>query len=211
MFNIDLLELLGYTASLIVLVSLLMSSIIKLRWINLLGSLVFGVYGILIGAWPVALMNFSIAVINMYYIFKIYSARECFKILTINEELDYLKYFMEFHEEEIGKYAAEASFEKHKDKVVFFVLRNMVPAGIFIGHEKEEGKLATDLDFVIPEYRDFKIGKYIYEKRSDYFLKRGYNEIHSVSSNRKHEKYLRKMGFENSPGNLYVKKLDSMD
>lgn len=41
MDNTNFLEILGYIASLIVLISLLMSSIIKLRWINLLGSAVF--------------------------------------------------------------------------------------------------------------------------------------------------------------------------
>ena len=42
--NQVLLEWIGYTASLIVLVSLLMSSIKKLRWINLFGALIFGAW-----------------------------------------------------------------------------------------------------------------------------------------------------------------------
>ena len=41
----------------IIVVSLLMSSIIKLRWINLAGALIFCVYGFLINAAPVCASN----------------------------------------------------------------------------------------------------------------------------------------------------------
>lgn len=72
--NFDWLEWLGYLASLIVLISLLMSSIVKLRWINLIGSALFSLYGFLIGALPVGIMNLGIVLINIYYLVKLYSA-----------------------------------------------------------------------------------------------------------------------------------------
>lgn len=74
--EIDWLEWLGYLASVIVLISLLMSDILKLRWINLVGSSLFSLYGFLIGALPVGFMNFGIALINIYYLFKLYSNKE---------------------------------------------------------------------------------------------------------------------------------------
>ncbi|WP_138417511.1 YgjV family protein [Aquibacillus sediminis] len=72
--NIDWLEWLGYLASFIVLVSLLMSNILKLRWINLLGSGLFSLYGFLIGALPVGFMNLGIVFINIYYLVQLYRA-----------------------------------------------------------------------------------------------------------------------------------------
>ena len=74
--EINWLEWLGYLASLIVLISLLMSSIVKLRWINLVGSSLFSLYGFLIGALPVGFMNFGIALINIYYLIQIYRTKE---------------------------------------------------------------------------------------------------------------------------------------
>lgn len=53
-----------------------------------------------------------------------------------------------------------------------------------------------DLDFVIPDYMDFKIGTFIYEESKDYFLERGYSRFLSFSSNIDHIKYLKKMGFK---------------
>ena len=62
------LEIVGYVASVLVAVSLMMSSILKLRIINLVGSAAFTVYGLLIGAYPVAAVNLLIVFINLYYL-----------------------------------------------------------------------------------------------------------------------------------------------
>lgn len=67
-------EILGYAASIIVAVSLTMHSIVKLRVINLAGSFAFGTYGLLIGAYPVAVLNYFISVTNIYYLWKIHKA-----------------------------------------------------------------------------------------------------------------------------------------
>ncbi|WP_298442309.1 YgjV family protein [uncultured Ferrimonas sp.] len=65
-------EWVGYAASVLVAISLMMSDIKKLRWWNLLGCLLFVAYGSAIGAWPVALVNGFIVCINIYFLFQIY-------------------------------------------------------------------------------------------------------------------------------------------
>ena len=45
-----------------------MSSIVKLRVINLTGAALFTLYGLLIGAYPVAVLNFTIVLIDLYYL-----------------------------------------------------------------------------------------------------------------------------------------------
>lgn len=64
-------ELLGYLASGFVVISLIMSEIKYLRYLNLLGSLLFVIYGLAIGAFPVALMNSFAAVVNVYHLWKL--------------------------------------------------------------------------------------------------------------------------------------------
>ena len=61
-------ELLGYSASVLVAVSLMMRSVVKLRTINLVGAVLFTIYGLLIGAFPVAFLNGFIVVVNLYYL-----------------------------------------------------------------------------------------------------------------------------------------------
>ena len=61
-------EMLGYLASVFVAVSLTMRSLTKLRVINLIGSLLFTAYGLIIGAYPVATVNAFIVLVNIYYL-----------------------------------------------------------------------------------------------------------------------------------------------
>lgn len=205
MDNTNFLEILGYIASLIVLISLLMSSIIKLRLINLLGSAVFSLYGFLIGALPVGFMNLCICIINLYYLYKIYSTKEYFKILPLEGNSEYFNYFLDFYNKDISKYTNSTKFDLIEKSVSFYILRNLVPAGIFIATKQDEHTLNVELDFVIPEYRDFKIGAFIYEESKNYFLDKGYSRFICNSSNDIHIKYLRKMGFKevSENGNTY--------
>ena len=65
------LELTGYFASILILISLLMSSAVKLRALNAVGATVFMVYGILIGSYPTAFLNAVSAIVDVYYIVKL--------------------------------------------------------------------------------------------------------------------------------------------
>lgn len=192
----DLLEWLGYLASLIVLVSLLMSSIIKLRWINLSGSFIFALYGFLIGALPVGFMNSCICMINIYYLMRIYRSKESFKLLPIEGNSAYFTFFLEFYRAGIEKYTGFHSSDPGQIPIGFFVLRNLVPAGIFLASRYDEDTLKVEIDFATPEYRDFKIGSFIYHNQKDFFLNKGYSRLICFASNRQHIRYLKKMGFE---------------
>lgn len=204
--NINLLDWFGYLASLIVLISLLSSSILRLRWINLVGATLFSIYGFLIGSLPTAGMNAGIVAINIYYLFKIYSSKEYFQILEITPDSNYFKSFMAFHKDDVKKYFNKEEFKISDKTVGFYVLRNMVPASVFVGEPLSSSRLRIDLDFAVAEYRDFKIGQYIYEKNTEFFKNNGYNELVAMTSNEDHKKYLLKMGFE-LKGDEYVKKL----
>lgn len=188
-------EIIGYLASLLVAISLMMSAIVKLRIINLLGSLTFTIYGILINAWPVALMNAFIVLVNIYYLVKIYRDDHYFQLLRSTDESNYLAKFLEFYRDHIKTYQPEFSFEKSYNYVVF-VLSDMVPAGLVIGNLKDDGTLEMDLDFVIPSYRDFKIGSFLFEKNREELKKDGIRKIVTPTGNEDHNDYLKKVGFD---------------
>jgi hypothetical protein len=63
-----LIELFGYFGSFLVVISMLMSSVVKLRIINTTGSMIFAIYALLIRSYPTALMNFFLVGINLYYL-----------------------------------------------------------------------------------------------------------------------------------------------
>ena len=70
MFNVPWIEYVGYAASILIGISMFMKDIVKLRFIILLGSLLFTFYGFTIKAYPVAIVNLVIVFTNIYYIYK---------------------------------------------------------------------------------------------------------------------------------------------
>ena len=150
-------ELIGYFASILVAISLMMSSILKLRIINLIGAAAFTLYGFLIHAYPVVILNFLIVLIDLYFLIQIFGTKEYFKLLEVKKDSKYLNYFLEFYATEIEKFQPDFKFNPDKNLIIFFILRNMVPAGLFIGEVQDAHSPFVTLDFVIPGYRDFKI------------------------------------------------------
>ncbi len=189
----QIIEIIGYVASVLVAVSLMMSSIVKLRIINFIGAVFFTAYGIIIDALPVALVNGFITLVDIYYIIEIFSTKEYFRVLEVKHDSEYLGYFLKFHEKDIKKYIPAFSFEPNNKSHVLFVLRNSIPAGLVCAEYLEDDSIYVKLDYAIPGYRDFKIGKYVYQ---EIMKERKVKKIYSDPGNKKHEQYLKKMGFE---------------
>ena len=201
-FNLPLIEWIGYLASLLVLISLLLSSILKLRLVNLIGASVFSFYGFFIGSLPVGIMNFVIAIADIYYLHQLYSYKERFDIIEENSDSAYFKKFIEYYHEDILKYFPDFSKMNNSD-IILLVFRDLKPAGAFIGVSKNEKELEIKLDYVTPEYRDSKPGRYIYTKFSDFFKNRGYEILACKTKVKPHQKYLKKMGFTSEGGNRF--------
>lgn len=71
MFSSQLIEWVGYGASILLVISLMMTDITKLRIINSIGCLMFVIYGLTVGTYPVALSNIAIILINFYNLYKL--------------------------------------------------------------------------------------------------------------------------------------------
>ena len=63
-----LLEIFGYIGSFLVVISMMMRSITRLRILNMCGSVISTTYSIIVGTWPIVAMNSAIFSINLYHI-----------------------------------------------------------------------------------------------------------------------------------------------
>lgn len=70
------LEIFGYIGTALVIISMMMKSINRLRIFNISGSVISTIYSIIAGAWPVVVMNVSLIAINSYHLFKAYLDKE---------------------------------------------------------------------------------------------------------------------------------------
>lgn len=191
--SINWVEWFGYCASLVVLISLTMSSIIKLRLINFIGCLLFAAFAYFIDSWPTLIMNLGIAVINVYFLYKIYSTKEEFKIVSTSIDSEYLRHFIQNNEVEITKQISLQ--ELYHANRVFYMLRNDSIAGLLVGNLNEEGCFDIYLDYVVPKYRDYKLGTYYFKTNQHFLHKRGVKVLKAVANHSMHRKYLIKMGF----------------
>lgn len=66
----NMIEILGYVAMVLVAGSFLLKDVVKLRLVNSVGAVCFVIYGLLIGSVPVAGLNIFVVCVNAYYITK---------------------------------------------------------------------------------------------------------------------------------------------
>lgn len=197
-------DLFGNLSSLVILISLTMSSIIKLRWLNLIGGAMFTAYGVLLGSIPVIFLNLGIVVIDIYYLYKLYSTKESFKLVDAILGSPYLNHFMDVNKKELQIF--EENLNWSDNEKVFYMLRDNNTAGVLAGREEGES-LFIDLDYVTPKYRDMKLGKYFFNENKEVLKNRGYKTLKTKGTNAKHREYLEKIGFRNVSDDLYEKEL----
>jgi len=199
--ELNILETIGFIASIIIALSMTMNSIVKFRWINLAGALTFSIYGFLISAYPVGILNTFIVSVDVYYLYRIYSKTEIFDTLEIRGNNKYLLKFLKFHNKEIQKHFPGFVYKEEMNTISFFVLRDMAVAGIFLAHKENDNILKVGLDYVVPKYRDYKNGRFIYHRLRRSFIEKGFKKAVAEANDKKHQKYLKKIGFtENNTG-----------
>ncbi|MGC9403173.1 YgjV family protein [Vibrio genomosp. F10 str. 9ZC157] len=68
--EMNMVEILGYAASIMVAISLTMKDIVRLRVLNFIGCGLFTAYGLMIDSMPVVITNGFIACVNIYFLVK---------------------------------------------------------------------------------------------------------------------------------------------
>jgi len=195
---LDWIEITGYVASLFVAAALSMSSIARLRVLNLLGAFAFTIYGWKVGAIPVMAVNAYIVVINIVFLQKMQPGRsEAFELLRINRQDNrYLQRFLHFHKSDIRKFFPEFEADKLDGAHIVLILRDMLPVGLVVCSPTDDKTLTINLDYVIPSHRDFRCAQYFYQAWSDVISTRNISRFVIRDGVGAHESYLKKMGFQ---------------
>jgi hypothetical protein len=187
-----------------------MGTIVKLRTYNLIGASLFSLYGFLIGALPVAFLNGFIALINIYYLVRIYHRKEYFRVIPLTQPSPYLVAFIDFYKAEIQQFFPNFVSLPADAQINYAVLRNMAVAAVVVGREIEKGTAEIVIDFAVPEYRDLKPGLHIFKHDTSFFTNRGISKLVCTSYSLEHAKYLKRIGFTEEVVNgmtIYYKNL----
>lgn len=199
-----LLEIFGYIGSALVVISMLMSSVVKLRIINVCGSIISATYAFLIGSFPLALMNVCLIVINIFNLIKLFRTEQKYDFVIGKTDDALVKFFLEHYGSDIRTYFRNYDAEKDSADSVYITCINGSPAGMTLARHTSDDTLDLIIDYSIPKYRDCSVGKYLYSKLPKYGIRKlTFEKGKSVP----HESYLAKVGFKTEDG-YFVKTLD---
>jgi hypothetical protein len=188
---------LGYLASVLLAISLLVNNDIRFRWLNSFGCLAFILYGITISAIPIILTNSLLLVINVYFLIKIYWRQESFDLVEFETNDHLIEKFLEFYKNDIQNYFPDFKLKESSSALRFVVLRDLVIANIFVIEIKNDGIGEVKINYTVPKYRDFKVGRFIFEEEHKYMTDKGVKTIAYRSIvNPNHERFLKIMGFK---------------
>ncbi len=199
-----IIEAIGYIGSALVLISFLMVSVVKLRIVNTIGSVIFTFYAFIIHSYPTAIMNLCLVAINIYHLIKMSNTTDStrvYDLVKVSPDDSMLRYIIDKQTSDIIKYFPGIDLDLSKANSSYIICHNGSPAGLFVGI-KQDDNIDIILDYSLPEYRDFSIGKFLFSKLPS----EGIHTVCYKGPDEFHKDYLNKYSFTKS-GNSYIKVL----
>ncbi len=190
------LEIIGYIGSFLVVISMLMSSIVKLRVINTIGSVISGIYAVICGALPLALMNLCLIVINVINLVKLLGKKMPYELVEGSTENSLVKYFLNYYMEDMKTFFPAFDGNGEGNNAAFVTCCQGTPIGLLLG-KRQGDTFDVAVDYTTPAYRDCSAGKYLHEKLPE-------NGVHTLRFTQtltdQHRGYLEKMGYTQKDG-----------
>lgn len=195
-----LIEAFGYLGSALVVISMLMTSVLRLRIINTIGSVIFAIYALIIHSYPTALMNFFLVGINIYHLLKLRNVHASYTLTEVNPTDRFLEMLIASNRADIEQYFPDY-FKKEKDGTrAFIIMHDHEVAGFTVAKQLENETLDLYLDYSTPAYRDCSVGLFEYDE----LRTRGVRKFIYTGNNPDHIQYVEKIGFKKNEEGVYV-------
>ena len=186
-----IIEIVGYIGSALVIVSMLMTSVVKLRVINMVGSVIFATYALCIHSYPTAAMQAALIIINIVNLRKLLNTKKEYSISKLDSKEKFVQTFLEHNMNDIKKYFPDFDLQD-TPAYAYYIYSNNNSVGILIGKPSgTPASLEVLLDYTTPAYRDTSAGKFLYQKLKE----QGITKVTAKTNVEQHKKYLLKMGF----------------
>ncbi len=197
------LELFGYLGSFMVLVSMLMTSVVRLRVINLIGSAIFATYAILIRSYPTALLNGCLVCVNLYHLLKLRrTVSRSYVIQSLGAGEGFADWFVGKYRQDIERYFPDLTAELAESSEGWAVFFDDQAAGLLLGR-RDGDHFDAVLDYASPAFRDCSVGAYLYVQLPAL----GVTRLSCPGGSPEHTRYLEKMGFSPQADGRYVREL----
>ena len=185
------LELFGYLGTALVIISMMMSSVVRLRIINILGGIISLIYAIFTNTMPVVVLNATLITINTVQVIRFYRCRTPFSVVPVHRGDAALSRLLSVAGKELERYFPNAREDIERASDAYIVFQATAAVGVFVG-EREGDAVRVFVDYVLPAYRDLSVARYLFPRLREAGVRR---LVASADTLPEHEKYLNKMGF----------------
>lgn len=193
-------EVVGWTGSTILVISLLQARVLRLRLINLIGSAVLLAYNATIEVWPMVGLNAVLCLINIFYLWRMQRARHdaaAYTVLEVEPQDRYLEHVLTVHAQDIARYNPGFPGAVGPEEDAYLVVLGDETVGVVLTRDAGEGTAEIVLDYVTPRHRDFSPGEFVF-RESGLFARRGFRRVLSPAGMK--NPYYQRIGFRPEEG-----------
>ena len=132
------LEIFGYIGTALVIVSMMMTSVVTLRIINMCGGAISLIYSIFVNAWPVVVLNACLICINFVQTVRQLKKREDAILVPVGENDPTAKHLLNVWKADFEKCNPDCNLEEIRDgqKHILYVGEEAI--GFLIGAQNSE-------------------------------------------------------------------------
>ncbi len=193
-----LLEILGWAGSALLVVSVLQTRVMRFRVLNAVASAVLLVYNAAIEVWPMVGMNAVLVGINLWVITGMVRRRHderAYDVVQVGVGEPYLEHVLRRHAADIAEHNRSPERVIDQAQHAFLVTSGDALVGVVMsraGRSADEQQVL--LDYVLPPYRDFTPGEFVYRPGGP-FTAMGARRVVASPAMMRSEKYLGAIGF----------------
>ena len=192
-------QVIGWVGSGLVVLSLMQARVLRFRWMNLAGAVVATVYNAVFAIWPFAAMNGAIAVIDVYWLWRLLRERHdsaVYEVVEVAPDDAYLQHVLGVHAADIAQFRSPVAEPGAGERFAFLVVRGDETVGVVQVADAGDGVGHVELDWVTPRFRDFTPGEFVY-RRSGVFAAHGFRRLVVAAGQ---ADYLTRVGFRQESG-----------
>jgi hypothetical protein len=192
------LDILGWAGSALLVYSVLQTRILRLRFFNCVASVLLLIFNAAIHVWPMVGLNLALTAINGFYIVRLVRGRHdsrSYQVVEVLPTEGYLRHLLHSFDTDIQRFNPGFS-TSDADGAEFgsLILTGAETVGVVLARDAGDRSAQVELDYVLPKYRDFTPGEFVYRQGGP-FTSRGYQRVIAPPDMLGADAYLPKIGF----------------
>ncbi|MET7420237.1 YgjV family protein [Dactylosporangium sp. NPDC005555] len=173
------LDVIGWVGSAVLVWSLSQARLLRLRVLNLIGSVVLVVYNAALSVWPMVGLNAAMTGINAFHLYRMHRTRHddaTYTVVPVGTDDTFLAHVLRVHWADLAKFNPSFGFDDAPGRAAFLIMRGDEVVGVLILRPASTGVAQIELDYVTQRFRDVSPGEFVF-RSSGLLTALGYHRV----------------------------------